>query len=196
MGKSSLLGLAREITVALGPEWTAPDGDRAEIVLKSDPHCGMDLHHVNGRLEQLGVTGMYRYGLRGEDGLRSGEKRAEIGFAAKKTTEQIACDIERRFLPTYLEQYQRNKAAVAEAEVYTRDLKATEERIGAAISKYNRLNKANYNRPGVGVQGFGRHDVTLVLRNVPIGMAELLIETMSKRLAWDEHYPEGGGSNA
>src|SRR5215216_4448243 len=112
-----LRGFIEAVAKALGPEWQAdcPEDDwRGYIRRRDDRHFALFLGRPrNGKLE---IHGVFQRGPDGiGDGLGYREKRAGIHVSCARPSEHVARDIQRRLLPAYQEQYQRNKAYVQQA---------------------------------------------------------------------------------
>ena len=117
------------------------------------------------------------------DPYRYGEKRHEITVSSLKSAEQIAKDIERRFLPRYRELLKRAADIVKQSNDYARQCARNLEAIKGGKLTDEELEHSTLRIEGL-VYGEIRvrgEDAAVELRSVPIEMAEKILRLITKK---------------
>ena len=171
--------LKKEIASLLGEEWTISDketlADRYDIVLKDDPQCGFYVSYSFETKPKLFIGGLWRVSETGLWGLERDESSFSIRISAKKSTISIATDIKRRFLPVYLEAYQRNVIATDIENVRIIKKKANTKRIKDKILLYQE--SALYSeRCAIEISNIGSEEVGVEFAGMRIELAEEVIK--------------------
>lgn len=178
-----LHGFTRKLAAEMGAEWEAD-------IPTDDHYCERaNVRHVDDKTCSIHMAGPARYGSHGKlqfsgslvyhhgagSGLRYNEHPVSINVSTSKTPGQVAKDIKRRLLPTYLDQHARNVQAVAAAEDYDTQQKALNAAIDLRLSAFS---QAHRNSNGVYL-----YKKTVNATTFTLELNSLTLDTFDKILA-------------
>jgi hypothetical protein len=182
---AQLFSLARAIAEALGFGWTVirPPEDElqrwVDLQHDDDPSCGLRLSRVWNDEGRLRLAGRYPSHA-GYNGLAYRESPAEITVSAERSPQQTARDVKRCLLPTYMEQYPRAAAAVADSIAHSAATAETDAQACALVWAYDLRVRGRERSTSVHVEYAHGTEVTLKLYSVPRERLQALLDLLGE----------------
>lgn len=166
---------ASEIAQALGEDWEVirnpnyPSDDVRYMQVRRAfmPSCSFYIETIWNKKNMLCIRGRLEQ-FKGVNGLDYSEQVHHINVSKHKPLEQIIRDINRRFMPEYLDQHTRNVKAIDAAKNYERLTTHTKEQAENLVREYDRLTRSFQRKPTVYLDSVLERDIYIKVNHIDL----------------------------